>query len=88
MGCMVIHPDLNLLVAHRLCHSIPLLPGYEASKAKARHHLIYNFSGVPYPNLIGMAWSAALVLVVLVLVSNIITQVVTGRSGRRLRGGD
>jgi phosphate transport system permease protein len=42
--------------------------------------LIYNFSGVSYPNQIGMAWSAALVLVVLVLASNIIAQVVTGRS--------
>jgi phosphate transport system permease protein len=42
--------------------------------------LIYNFSGVPYPNQIGMAWSAALVLIVLVLASNIIAQVVTGRS--------
>jgi phosphate transport system permease protein len=42
--------------------------------------LIYNFSGVPYPNQIGMAWVAALVLVVLVLATNIIAQVVTGRS--------
>ncbi len=42
--------------------------------------LIYNFSGVPYPDQIGMAWVAALVLVVLVLATNIIAQVVTGRS--------
>ncbi|MBV8233889.1 MAG: phosphate ABC transporter permease PstA [Planctomycetaceae bacterium] len=42
--------------------------------------LIYNFSGVPYPNMVGMAWTAALVLVVLVLATNIIAQVVTGRS--------
>jgi phosphate transport system permease protein len=42
--------------------------------------LIYNFSGVPYPNQIGMAWVAALVLVVLVLVTNITAQVVASRS--------
>jgi phosphate transport system permease protein len=42
--------------------------------------LIYNFSGVPYPNMVGMAWTAALVLVVLVLATNIIAQVVTGRT--------
>ena len=42
--------------------------------------LIYNFAGVPYPNQIGMAWLAALVLVVLVLAANILAQVVSDRS--------
>ncbi len=42
--------------------------------------LIYNFSGVPYPDQIGMAWVAALVLVIPVLATNILAQVVTGRS--------
>src|SRR5208283_3392724 len=42
--------------------------------------LIYNFSGVPYPEQIGMAWVAALVLVVLVLAANIAAQVVSDRS--------
>jgi phosphate transport system permease protein len=42
--------------------------------------LIYNFAGVPYPEQIGMAWVAALVLVVLVLAANITAQVVSGQS--------
>jgi len=42
--------------------------------------LIYNFAGVPYPEQIGMAWLAALVLVVLVLAANILAQVVSDRS--------
>jgi phosphate transport system permease protein len=42
--------------------------------------LIYNFAGVPYPEQIGMAWVAALVLVVLVLAANITAQVVAGQS--------
>ncbi len=42
--------------------------------------LIYNFSGVPYPEQIGMAWATALVLVVLVLAANIVAQVILGRS--------
>src|SRR5688572_26424599 len=39
--------------------------------------LIYNFSGMPFENQIEMAWAAALVLVLLVLVINIIGQVVS-----------
>ena len=35
--------------------------------------LIYNFSSVPYDNMVNMAWSASLVLIVLVLVTNIIS---------------
>ena len=42
--------------------------------------LIYNFSGVPYPEQIGMAWVAAFVLVVLVLAANIAAQAVSGQS--------
>jgi phosphate transport system permease protein len=45
--------------------------------------LIYNFAGVPYPEQIGMAWVAALVLVVLVLAANIAAQVVSGQSETR-----
>jgi phosphate transport system permease protein len=37
--------------------------------------LIYNFSGMPFENQIEMAWAAALVLVLLVLVINVIGQV-------------
>jgi phosphate transport system permease protein len=36
--------------------------------------LIFNFSGMPFENQIEMAWAAALVLVLLVLVINIIGQ--------------
>jgi phosphate transport system permease protein len=42
--------------------------------------LIYNFSGVPYPSQIGMAWEAALVLIVLILAVNIASQFALGRS--------
>jgi phosphate transport system permease protein len=41
--------------------------------------LIYNFSGMPFDNQIELAWSASLVLVVLVLFFNILARVV-GRS--------
>jgi len=37
--------------------------------------LIYDFSGQPYPNLIGFAWSASLVLVLIVLGLNVASQV-------------
>jgi phosphate transport system permease protein len=42
--------------------------------------IIYNFSGSPFENQITLAWSAALVLVALVLVFNVIGQAVAGRS--------
>jgi len=42
--------------------------------------LIYNFSGVPYDNMVNMAWSASLVLIVLVLVTNIISHFVANRT--------
>ena len=35
---------------------------------------IYNFSGMPYPHQIEMAWAASLVLVLLVLALNITGQ--------------
>jgi phosphate transport system permease protein len=41
--------------------------------------LIYNFSGMPFENQIEMAWAAALVLVVLVLVINITGQLFSRR---------
>jgi phosphate transport system permease protein len=34
--------------------------------------LIYNFSAMPFPNQVELAWAAALVLVLLVLVTNLI----------------
>jgi phosphate transport system permease protein len=42
--------------------------------------LIYNFSGSPFDNQISQAWTAALVLVAIVLVFNIIGQSVASRS--------
>lgn len=41
--------------------------------------LIYNFSGMPFPNQIELAWAASLVLVLIVLVFNIASRIV-GRS--------
>ena len=36
--------------------------------------LIYNFAGMPFKNQVELAWAAALVLVVMVLVTNLIGQ--------------
>lgn len=38
--------------------------------------LIYNYSTVPYPNMIELAWAASLVLMVLVLAANIVSNLV------------
>ncbi|HTW87312.1 MAG TPA: phosphate ABC transporter permease PstA [Candidatus Binataceae bacterium] len=42
--------------------------------------MIYNFSGSPFENQIGLAWTAALTLVVLILIFNILGQYLAGRS--------
>ncbi|MFC0220664.1 phosphate transport system permease protein [Pseudochelatococcus lubricantis] len=41
--------------------------------------LIYNFSGMPFPNQIQLAWSASLVLVLIVLVFNILSRLFGNR---------
>ena len=41
--------------------------------------LIYNFSGMPFKNQIEMAWSAALVMVLMVLVTNLTGQALSRR---------
>lgn len=41
--------------------------------------LIYNFSSVPYENQINLAWSASLVLILLVLLTNIAAQIFAAR---------
>ncbi len=41
--------------------------------------LIYNFAGAPFPNQVSLAWAAALVLVLLVLVMNLIGQSISRR---------
>ncbi len=38
--------------------------------------LIYNFSGMPFPNQIELAWAASLVLVLIVLVFNVLSRMV------------
>jgi phosphate transport system permease protein len=42
--------------------------------------MIYNFSSSPFENQIELAWTAALVLVVLVLIFNVVGQALAGRS--------
>jgi phosphate transport system permease protein len=37
--------------------------------------LIYNFSGMPYENQIELAWTASLVLVLIILIFNILARV-------------
>ncbi|MFZ0961540.1 MAG: phosphate ABC transporter permease PstA [Terriglobia bacterium] len=41
--------------------------------------LIYNFAGMPFQNQVEMAWSAALVMVLMVLITNLIGQTLSGR---------
>lgn len=41
--------------------------------------LIYNFSGMPFPNQIELAWAASLVLVMIVLVFNILSRLIGSR---------
>src|SRR5215469_11887407 len=42
--------------------------------------MIYNFSGSPFENQIALGWTAALVLVVIVLIFNVVGQALAGRS--------
>ena len=48
--------------------------------------LIYNFSGMPFENQIELAWAASLVLVLLVLVINIASRLVSQRRSVSRRG--
>ncbi|MFO1143780.1 MAG: phosphate ABC transporter permease PstA [Amaricoccus sp.] len=41
--------------------------------------LIYNFSGMPFPNQIELAWAASLVLVLIVLTFNILARLISAR---------
>jgi phosphate transport system permease protein len=45
--------------------------------------LIYNFSSSPFPNQVRMAWAAALVLVVVVLITNLVAQGLSPKQVRR-----
>ena len=44
--------------------------------AQASSILIYNFSSMPFPNQIELAWAASLVLVLIVLFFNILARLV------------
>jgi phosphate transport system permease protein len=41
--------------------------------------LIYNFAGMPFQNQIEMAWAAALVMVLMVLITNLVGQSLSRR---------
>jgi phosphate transport system permease protein len=41
--------------------------------------LIYNFAGMPFRNQVELAWAAALILVLLVLVTDLIGQSLSSR---------
>lgn len=41
--------------------------------------LIYNFSGMPFPNQLELAWAASLVLVLIVLAFNILSRLISAR---------
>jgi phosphate transport system permease protein len=45
--------------------------------------LIFNFSGQPFANRLDIAWSASLVLVMLVLMANVAAQLWTARAAKR-----
>jgi phosphate transport system permease protein len=44
--------------------------------------LIYNFAGMPFENQVELAWAAALVLVLLVLITNLAGQALSSRQVR------
>ena len=44
--------------------------------------LIYNFAGMPFENQVELAWAAALVLVLLVLITNLVGQALSSRQVR------
>lgn len=42
--------------------------------------LIYNFSSVPYDNMVNMAWSASFILILIVLITNVVSHFMVNRS--------
>jgi phosphate transport system permease protein len=62
---------------------LPKAPGDLMKPTASLAVLIYNFSSSPFDNQIEMAWAAALVLVVIVLMVNVAGQIVGRRSARR-----
>jgi phosphate transport system permease protein len=59
---------------------LPLSPGDLMKPTASLAVLIYNFSGSPFDNQIALAWTAALTLVVIVLLANLAGQAIARRS--------
>ena len=62
---------------------LPKTPGDLMKPTASLAVLIYNFSSSPFDNQIELAWAAALVLVVVVLMINLAGQILSRRSARR-----
>jgi len=62
---------------------LPKTPGDLMKPTASLAVVIYNFSGSPFENQITLAWAAALILVVIVLVVNVGGQIVAGRTANR-----
>jgi phosphate transport system permease protein len=61
-------------------HFLPKTVGDLMKPTASLAVLIYNFSGSPFDNQIALAWSAALTLVVIVLLANMAGQIIARRS--------
>jgi phosphate transport system permease protein len=62
---------------------LPKTPGDLMKPTASLAVVIYNFSGSPFENQITLAWAAALILVVIVLVVNVGGQIVARRTANR-----
>jgi len=67
-------------MSHSYPHFLPKTLGDFMKPTASLAVMIYNFSGSPFENQIAMAWTAALALVVLVLIANIAGQYLARRS--------
>ena len=71
-------PLLFTALFQQLLADVPLPSRPDAAHGIARG-IIYNFSGMPFKNQVEMAWAAALVLVLMVLITNLIGQALSRR---------
>jgi phosphate transport system permease protein len=70
----------NYWMSRTFPEALPKTPGDLMKPTASLAVLIYNFSGSPFENQIALAWTAALVLVAIVLVFNVLGQSLTSRS--------
>jgi phosphate transport system permease protein len=70
----------NFWMSRTSPHFLPKTLGDLMKPTASLAVMIYNFSGSPFENQIALAWTAALVLVVIVLVFNVVGQALAGRS--------